>query len=244
MTEQATKLAEAVSKMPEAAPKDCKNAFFGWSYASADSLYRTIRPAMSEAGFLPWQDEVSMEIIEGENADGEKMRWIKATYALAITPDGTAPSADQCERVTVMCQLNDTQSFQALRTYALKYYLRGKTLTATGELDVDATAGDAPPTTTPQTKAPAAPAGKWVLNQGTMEFQRHGEFPDELTMQRALMKVLLAAFLPGSNIETAGRIYLKNGPLITEILPTAGQEMIVQRFNALADPPVEKEPQT
>ena len=148
MTEQTTKLAEAVAKMKDSAPKDAKNAFKDYTYASADSLYRTIRPELAKAGFLPWQNEVSMEIIERDKGQ-EKSHWLKATYELAITPDGAAPSPAESERVTVMCQLVDAQSFQALRTYALKYYLRGKTLTATGELDLDDTAGDAPPAKTP-----------------------------------------------------------------------------------------------
>ena len=237
--EQTTKLAEAVAQMPEAAPKDAKNKFKKYDYASADSLYRTIRPALAEAGYLPWQNEVSMETIERDKGE-EKSHWIKAVYEMAITPDGIAPKGGESERITVMCQLNDAQSFQALRTYALKYYLRGKTLTATGELDVDDTGGDAPPVNQ-EKEPPRLPTGMWALNLDTMGLELTQEFPDEVSSHRALMRTFHGAFKPGSDLKAAEAIYLKNSHLI-ETLPKPGQEMLIKAFEALRATEKEKQP--
>ena len=156
MTEQTTKLAEAVAEMPCCRPQ-------GLQRTHSRNLTMPVPTPSTEPSGLNWPRQVSfpgktrspMEIIEREKyVEGveEKSHWLKATYELAITPDGAAPHPAESERCTVMCPLTDASSFQALRTYALKYYLRGKTLTATGELDVDDTAGDAPPARRPKPK--------------------------------------------------------------------------------------------
>ena len=68
-----------------------------------------------------------------------------------------------------------------------------------------------------------------------MTVRKVGDFPDDLSSQRALMKAFLSAFKPGNDIKNAMEIYRTNGELLAS-LPEPGQKMLIQNFNALVDP--------
>ena len=137
-----TRLAEALAGMDGHAKRDCRNQHGGYDYASADSIFACVRLPLAKVGLAIWQQQVELEFIDVPGKGDKPSRWMKATYEFALTPDGQAPAEGEAERVTVGCQLLGAQSFGAIRTYALKYWLRGKCLISTGDRaeDIDADA--------------------------------------------------------------------------------------------------------
>ncbi len=135
-----TNLTDALAAIAAHVPKDQRNAFAGYDYASADAIYAHVRPALLAAGYLPYQTEVAFEMI-----DRNGKAWVQVTYEMALRKaDGSYQ--DDPERVTVLVQVTGAQSMAAVRTYAMKYWLRGKVLLATGDMseDIDAEPKAAP----------------------------------------------------------------------------------------------------
>ncbi|MCY3933532.1 MAG: ERF family protein [Acidobacteria bacterium] len=154
-------LSAAMLAMPSTAVFDARNSHKGYDYSSADAVFKAVRPSLAAAGLGLWMDQKELEVIQPFTPrSGEKPEapWIKATYDMAMTPNGEAPAEDKTERITVMERLRDAQSLGSVRTYAAKYYLRPKTLLATGERDTDDSKADGPPPA-----AARAPAGKWTV---------------------------------------------------------------------------------
>ena len=187
----------------------------GYDYASADALYQIARAELAAVGLAPWQDELEIELIPPEGS--QKKGWIRARYAMALTPDGRKPGAGEVEHITVMSQATGAQAFAAIRTFALKYWLRGKLLLATGEQldDVDAMPKEPPPMkskskskSAPQ-QAPAADdaAGRWVLELATGEYRKVGLFESDVAAQRLFLSQIARDMkthgLPTSSTRTA-----------------------------------------
>lgn len=119
--------------------KDAENQFQKYRYASVDAVFEAVRGAIGAAGLVVWCHEEAFEI---HRPDGESKAkpWAFAAYRLALAPVGDPPDWERAERITIPLQLVGPQSAQAARSYAIKYWLRGKLLLPTGDQDLDATA--------------------------------------------------------------------------------------------------------
>ena len=115
--------------------KDETNEFAEYEYASADAIYSHVREEIANKGYSVWMNELSFDVLEGE----KKKQWLKVTYEIGLTADGGRPDDKELERITILAQYAGVQTCQAVRTYALKYFLRGRFLLPTGEKDADVT---------------------------------------------------------------------------------------------------------
>lgn len=234
-------LSAAMKDMPDVLEKDAtftgRNA--SYDYASKDSLFVGVRSALAAVGLAPWQQEVKFDLLDAPDGGAPV---IHAVYEFAMTPDGKPPEPDTpCERVTVFNRLDGSlpQRCAGTRAFGVKYWLLNKLLLATGELEDDADAHDAPPPSKAPAKAQqqeqAAEAdGQWTLDPDTMKFQLEGQFPDERTSQRHLYAMLMNLIIPGADPEKASEVYAANMELI-ESLPTAGQKVLLQRIKQLQE---------
>ena len=130
----------------------------GYKYASIDSFYQHCRPAIAAAGLELYQDETAADIVD---VKGQKWAWLKVTYRMALAPAGEEPKV--WESITVAAPMYDAQTSGAVRSYAAKYWLRGKLMLATGETDLDGV-------TTPKPKP--APAPKRTTDGAATRFAR------------------------------------------------------------------------
>ena len=115
--------------------KDERNDFAEYDYASADAIYSHVREEIASKGYSVWMNEISFDVLEGE----KKKQWLKVSYEIGLTADGGRPDDKELERITILAQYAGVQTCQAVRTYALKYFLRGRFLLPTGEKDADVT---------------------------------------------------------------------------------------------------------
>ena len=115
--------------------KDERNDFAEYDYASADAIYSHVREQIANKGYSVWMNEISFDVLEGE----KKKQWLKVSYEIGLTADGGRPDDKELERITILAQYAGVQTCQAVRTYALKYFLRGRFLLPTGEKDADVT---------------------------------------------------------------------------------------------------------
>lgn len=242
--EDLTQLAQLVGKMKGSVEKDGKNAHAGYRYATADAVYVGVRKAVCEAGFLPWQTEDSpVETMQiGQKRDGSPRTFVKVTYAIALTPGGRAPAPGHAEKVTVMAEFLSIQTFAALRTYALKYYLRGKLLLATGELDVDAEEGAPPEGGQTRQRQPARRSrsssqqepkgnGKWSFSSKTKKYSKSGEFATPAAEKAALYTQIRKKLTLNRDSTEAIAIYTANKDLIAEF-PDQSRKQIVKMMSA------------
>ena len=219
-------VAEAMFKMSGTVKKDAQNPYHKYMYASADAVYAAVREDIAQQGLAPWQDEVSLETLPVGNDKENKALWVKVKYEMALTPNGEKPK-EPGEHVTIFAAITDPQSMGAVRTYALKYWLRGKLLISTGEGDLDTNEKDAPPANQSKPRETAEPApdvAHWKLDEKTLKYQLVGEFPDDLTTHRELLRVLRAEFSK-SNDTRFMKICGVNVEAI-KTLPETGQAML------------------
>ena len=123
----------------ERSEKDALNAFHKYKYASADSVYAAVREDIAQQGLAPWQDELSLETFTATENDKGK----GSPLGGGDVRDGVDPERGEADRDPASASRSsrtspDPQSMGAIRTYALKYWLRGKLLISTGEGDLDA----------------------------------------------------------------------------------------------------------
>ena len=143
-------LAAAMIDMPAVAELDANNPHKNYKYASADSLYAAVRPALAKHGLTVWFQELDFKL---EKNSGGKL-FIHAAYELGFQTDPQEPPPEESrERLTMVSPYFDVQSCQAVRTYAQKYWLRSKCLMATGEIEADLDANE-------QAEQPASKAKK------------------------------------------------------------------------------------
>ena len=222
-------LAGAILDMPGSIAKDRDNKFAKYDYTSADMMYVNLRSHLARHGLAVWQDEVESDIVDrGSQNNGKRDLWVKARYEMALTPNGHRPTAEQgVERVTVMAPASSAQSFAAIRTYALKYWLRGKCLIATGEFDEDVdSAPEAPP---PAETVPDKPIdGRWNYDENTGMLIATGFFGGPDNKLRAFFRELVLRMSPDTAPETALFVYESNDTMIKK-LPESGQEQINQK---------------
>ena len=151
MTEHRNPVAAAMAAMGSVVKKDARNKHGGYDYASADAIYEHSRMAIAEAGLSVWMDEKKLWTTTSEpNAQGKTTDTLWVRFEIGFSLDGiTPPPKKTRERITATTYLTSPQSLAAVRTYAEKYWIRGKFMLATGDLaeDMDAqdpTVGGAP----------------------------------------------------------------------------------------------------
>ena len=130
-TELYSSICEVMTKVGEI-HKDATNKYAGYNYASADSVFEKLRKLMGKNNLVVSVNEVDFNM-HGEGNKPHARVVFDITLAHALTGEITSP-----ERITVQSQYTGPQSVQAIRTYALKYWLRAKFLLSTGETDIDA----------------------------------------------------------------------------------------------------------
>ena len=189
------RVAAVMAASPDNAPKDAENTFKHFRYASADSIYRTVRKALAEAGLSIWFSEVKFELKEMTKGGN----WIFMEYEAGFSEDGKRPEV--LERVTQACQFTGQESFGAIRTFAQKYWLRGKLLLSTGEPDLDADVGKEPP---PKVDKPVPkkkdPVGVWSFKEGLLYCEGDSTPNLSLPTKRSMFTFLLNA-LQGDNVK-------------------------------------------
>ncbi len=116
----------------EKVDKDMRNSYKGYDYASADAVFAAVRVAMADLKLHLVTQELSFKIHDF-GTDDKPSRHIELKVYIGITDGSVVP----LELITVMGPYTAPQSIQALRTYAVKYWLRTKLLLPTGESDLD-----------------------------------------------------------------------------------------------------------
>ena len=137
-------LARALARVNGKVPRDQHNTYKDYRYSSADAIFAHLRGALFDEGLDIWQDELEVKVIQStprKNGD-VPAPWIQVTYAIGIIVSGTVPNPELLEQVTIFSQLLGPQTTAADRTFALKYYLRGKGLLDTGDQLEDADSAD------------------------------------------------------------------------------------------------------
>ena len=120
-------VAKAMGEIKEV-EKDSYNKFQKYDYASADSVFRACREAISKAGICITMKQIACKY--EKIGDGDKI-YINTVFAMSCE------NGYNEEQIHMLVPFLGPQSVQAARTYALKYYLRTKFLLPTGERDAD-----------------------------------------------------------------------------------------------------------
>ena len=175
-------LATAMLAIKAEIPRDADFKMKGavvYKYASVDSVYTAIRRHLADAGLTVFQDEIESEIIQVQSRNGAVAN-IKATYRMGFQTDPTK-APDVLETFSLTVPLNGPQSFGAIRSYALKYWLRAKLLLATGDADDEVEdarqIGEI---------APDAPPGAWFMDQETGGMYDEGQWDEPINKALAL----------------------------------------------------------
>ena len=163
----AAALSKARKSLPKAIKKDARNDHAGYSYASADSVYEAIQAPLFAAGLVPYQDETDFDTMTTERGN-KQVLWARITYEMGF--DLADVGRGTPSRHTQMVEVHGAQAMQAASTYALKYWLRGKLLLATGDQDIDASERSQPPATR---QRPAARPGRSTCEACHRRTRRH-----------------------------------------------------------------------
>lgn len=126
-------LAKAIAEMEDAVAFDRRNNHAGYDYASADAIYAHARNALAKHGLTVWMQQVSWKA--GDTINDKGHHWIWAEFDVGFqTSILHPPPKNVLERVTVCALMTGPQVCAAIRTYAQKYFVRGKCMLATGDL--------------------------------------------------------------------------------------------------------------
>lgn len=230
---------EIILAVKDAIEQDAENTFAGYPYSSADAVYAAVRVAIAEQGLAPWMQEIEKEFREGKNDRGKRVLWGEFCFEIALTPGGRRPEEGQGERITIISPITGPQSMAAIRTYALKYWLRGKLLLETGEGDLDHDGRGTPPADGEPLRrrrrrrdddggdVPGPEddgIGHWELDTETLEYRKVGEFPDEISGHRDLLRSLRSLYWQDDD-ELFIAVLEKNIDLY-KALPPLGQKVI------------------
>lgn len=248
----ANAIAEVMAHTPNSGvPKDARNDFARYDYVSADALYAIIRGPVARAGLSVWQDEETFEII---STDGGIT--VRVTYLIGFTTS-TDGRPSNPERVTIIQKVSNTQNFAGLRTFALKYWLRGRLLMPLGEHmdEVDATDGSLQSEGGAKKEEPPVRIeknGGLFMNDG-----RH--LDDDIGIQRRMAKAMMDILKSGTIVKRDGVVLDVDarrviagqyawGELQThnmnwiKNLPQTGRDKIIQMFKErIETEPIKKE---
>ena len=119
------RIAAAMAEIPNI-PKDLENKFSNYWYSSADAVYSVLRPILAKHKIPPYTTELSIEHKVGKK---EKL-WVWITYSIRF-------GESEPTKITVGCELTGTQTYGAIRRYAMKYAIINAFLVDTGERDQD-----------------------------------------------------------------------------------------------------------
>ena len=216
----AARVAAAMAEVPDPIPRDSTNAFAKYDYASADAVFRAVRPVLAKHGLSVRQQEQSFELLERE-----KSTQVKITYAISFE------SADGCGTPDVRTQtdqMKGAQTLQAVATYALKYWLRSRLLLNTGDPDTDAEPKAEPTTQTaakPKPRARKPPVQlKWRTNEdGVAICENRGDTGDgdyRRSLYRYLMEQIKA--LPVAGVD----LFMDANELQLSLLPEQAREQL------------------
>ena len=245
-TQTENALAAAILVMPASAPKDGLNKHSAYRYATADSIYATARSHLAEQGLTVYQQEVKFEFFDGpESKDGKTSRWIKAEYVLGFQ-HSLISIPEVLENVTVFAQLVNAQTAAAVRTFALKYWLRGKLLLATGDLGEDLDDSDTPAVPpkaeskskgasekqkgkTAKGKSEEPEKGKWAVAPKEKMIIMTVEFSSDLEKARSLWKFVSNLVRPDQKRTEQQKADLRevidnSNDMIGEVLDGVGHE--------------------
>ena len=184
----ATRVAAAMAEVPDPIPRDSRNQYASYDYASADAVFRAVRPVLAKHGLSVRQQEQSFELL-----DREKSTQVKVQYAISFEcPEGCGTPDVR----TQTDQMKGAQTLQAVATYALKYWLRSRLLLNTGDPDTDAEPKAEPTTQTaakPKPRARKAPAQlKWRTNEDGVAICDNRAATRDDDYRRSLYRYLMA----------------------------------------------------
>ena len=214
-------LAAAIDAMPGAVPKDSRNKHAGYDYASADSIYLSVRNHLAKSGLSVWQDEESVEVVG--KVSKEEVAWVRATYKMALIKGATATQSemDGAEKVTVMTPVRNAQAFAAIRTYALKYWIRGKCLLAIGDVEEDIDQE-------PNNPIKAVEKGEWTLDPETFVLNQVGSWTNPQDRQAAFYIKMNALLAKKLDSETALMAWETNEQLARSVLTGPAEKGLVE----------------
>lgn len=139
---------------------DERNQHGGYNYVSTDKFMGLMRPLLAEAGLLVMMDERAIDTKEfGKNGTA----WLFAEYDIWLYHESGAEFGPMTRRTMVPAA--GAQSFGALQSYLLKYFMRNLFQIPTGEKDAD---------DLPQEGMPAAQAAKGRPNGSRPPANGHG----------------------------------------------------------------------
>ena len=141
----------AVLAEVSAVSKDSYNPHANYRYASADAVYAMARPLLGKHGLAPHCSTLKFEVREIVAKNGHAKLWAECVYELGFNGHTLGTR-------NIGGYLTGSQSYGALTTYALKYWLRDILLIETGEADLDANGKDAPQPEVQPAPEPPRPA--------------------------------------------------------------------------------------
>ena len=228
-------ISQAIGAVANHVKRDQRNEYAKYDYASADAIYSHVREAIADQGLRVYQNEIESETMQVTGKNGSITQWVKVQYELALIRDQVMDTRESAllERVTVMAQVTGAQTFAAIRTYALKYWLRGLFLLDTGDVreDIDSLEANAPTDVKPKAKPKAkATEGVWQFNTSDKTFAKVGDFENSRASSASLFLCIqkeLKKRPPGSERK---ELWEAVGTL-AELIPEAG----VKQLTALRD---------
>ena len=133
---------------------DGKSSHFKYGYASIDAVLAHLRKAMSDEGITLGMNELDFSLHQMSES-GKKPPMILAKYEFWLEWKG---KISERESLTQTAILGKDQTPGAIRSYALKYWLRAKFMLSIGEGDLDSNPtggiGQSPPPSAPTYGAP------------------------------------------------------------------------------------------
>lgn len=142
---------KAVMSKVKTLPKDDRNEFAKYNYASADKFFEVIGPLQADAGLILLQNQADWEI----KAVGTR-HLLFIDFDFYLTHETGAMWAMPLRR-TVNVDAGGAQAWGQAQTYALKQLQRSLFLVPTGEADADAQETHTQAVPTRRTAAPIPP---------------------------------------------------------------------------------------
>ena len=137
------RLALAILDMRDNVEFDRTNTHKGYQYASADAIYAHVRKPLARQGLTIWMREV--EFKPGEVINEKGHHWIWAKYEIGFQLNVLIPPPVESREIVTVCALMlGPEVCAAIRTFAQKYWIRGKCQLATGDLSEDLDDSKAP----------------------------------------------------------------------------------------------------
>lgn len=144
MTTEHNYLLNAVCKVMDEVhglKKDEKNSHGGYNFVSVDSFKNLVRPLMAKHGLSLSMTEKSFELIPLPNSKGGETMNAKITYAFQLCH--TSGQREEPEIATIVLPYTGAQTAGAAKSYALKEFLKGRFMVATGDKDIIVGGADA-----------------------------------------------------------------------------------------------------